>query len=48
MLNRPEVKERLFSMGLEVMAKSPQEFAATIKREMTKWSKLIKEARLRE
>lgn len=48
MLNRPEVKERLFSMGLEVMAKSPEEFAATIRREMTKWSRLIKEARLRE
>lgn len=48
MLSRPEVKERLFSMGLEVRAKSPEEFAATIRREMTKWSRLIKEARLRE
>lgn len=48
MLNRSEVKERLFSMGLEVVATSPEEFAATIKREMAKWSKLITEARLRE
>ena len=43
-----EVRQRLFGMGLEVVATSPEEFAATIKREMAKWSRLIKEARLRE
>jgi tripartite-type tricarboxylate transporter receptor subunit TctC len=47
-LNRSEVKERLFGMGMEVIPGSPDEFAATIRHEMAKWGKLIREARLRE
>jgi tripartite-type tricarboxylate transporter receptor subunit TctC len=42
------VKERLFGMGMEVIPGSPDEFAATIRHEMAKWGKLIREARLRE
>jgi len=45
---RPEVKERLHGFGAEAVGGSPAEFAATIRVEMTKWSKLIKDANIRE
>jgi tripartite-type tricarboxylate transporter receptor subunit TctC len=48
MLRRNDIRDRLFGMGLEVVAGTPEEFAATIRREMAKWGRLIKEARLRE
>jgi tripartite-type tricarboxylate transporter receptor subunit TctC len=48
MLKRNEIREKLFTMGLEVVAGTPDEFAATIRREMAKWGKLIKDAGLRE
>ena len=47
-LRRNDVRDKLFGMGLEVVAGTPEEFAATIRREMAKWGRLIKEARLRE
>ena len=47
-LNQPEVKERLFAAGLEVIASTPQEATAVIKSEMTRMGKLIDEAGLRE
>jgi len=40
----PEMKERLLSQGLEPVASSSEQFAATIKRDMQRWSMLIKEA----
>ena len=46
-LNRPEVKERLLLIGTEVVTSSPEEFAATLKTEMAKWGKLIKDIGLR-
>ncbi len=46
-LNRADVKERLLKAGIEVVTSSPEELAATIKFEMTKWGKLIKEAGIR-
>jgi tripartite-type tricarboxylate transporter receptor subunit TctC len=48
MLRRPEIRDKLFGMGLEVVAGAPDEFAATIRRETAKWGKLIKDAGLRE
>lgn len=42
-LNRKDVKERLFNSGIETVGSSPEEFAATIKSDMAKWGKLIKE-----
>ena len=48
MLRRNDIREKLFSMGLEVVAGTPEEFAATIRREMAKWGRLIKDAGLRE
>jgi tripartite-type tricarboxylate transporter receptor subunit TctC len=43
-LTLPEVKERLLAVGLEPEGTTPQEFAATLKSELAKWGKLIKEA----
>ncbi len=42
-LNRPAVKERLFRMGVEVVAGSPKEFADYIDADMKKLRKLIKD-----
>ena len=47
-LNQPEVKERLFAAGLEVIASTPQEATAVIKSEMARMGRLIDEAGLRE
>ena len=47
-LNVPEVKERLFSVGSEVVASTPAQAAATIKAETERIRKLINEAGLRE
>ncbi len=46
-LNRAEIKERLFNANVEVVGNSPQQFAVAIKSEMTKWSKIIKDAGIR-
>ncbi len=47
-MTRPEVKEKLVAAGTDAMATTPEEFAATIKSEMAKWGKLIREAGIRE
>ena len=46
-LHRPEVKERLATLGVEVAGSSPQAFAAAIKSEMARMSKVIREAGIR-
>ena len=43
-LRAPGVNERLFALGMEIVASAPQQFAAHIKADVAKWSKLIKEA----
>jgi len=45
--NMPQTKERLLSGGVEAVGSSPEQFAAAIKADMTKWGKLIKEAGIR-
>ena len=47
-LNKTEVKERLFTAGVEVVGNTPEEFAATMKSDVAKWGKLIKEAGIHE
>ena len=47
-LNRPDVTERLFNMGVEVIASTPAELAGTVKLEMAKWGKLIRDSGIRE
>ena len=43
-LSRQEVKERFFNAGVDTVGSSPQQFAATIKSDTAKMSKVIKEA----
>ena len=43
-LNKPDVKERLFNSGVEVVGSSPEQLAAKMRSEMTRMSKVIKEA----
>jgi len=46
-LNKPEVKEKFLSSGVETVGNTPAEFAAVIKREMATMGKLIKDAGIR-
>lgn len=48
LLNQAEVKEKLLGAGVEVVASSPQAFAAEMKSEMARLGKVIKDAGLRE
>ena len=42
----PDVKEKCATLGFDVVANSPQEFAAYIKADVEKWGKVIKEAKI--
>lgn len=44
---RPEVKERLATLGFKAVASTPDEWAARIKLEIDKWGKVVKDANLR-
>jgi len=46
-LNRADVKERLFNSGGEAVGSSPERFAATIKSDIVRMGKLIKDAGIR-
>ncbi len=43
----PDVQKRLDDLGFEVVANSPDEFAAQIKTEMVKWAKVIRDANIK-
>ena len=47
-LNKPEVKDRLFAAGVQVIGSSSDEAAAKIKAEMARMGRVIREAGLRE
>jgi tripartite-type tricarboxylate transporter receptor subunit TctC len=46
-LNRAEVKERHFAAGVETVASSPGELLSTMKSDIARWSKVIKDANIR-
>lgn len=46
-LNSPDVKEKLIKTGNEPVVSAPEEFAAFIRAEITKWAKVVKEANIR-
>jgi tripartite-type tricarboxylate transporter receptor subunit TctC len=46
-LQQKDVRDRLADMGADVVGDSPQQFAAFIETETTKWAKVIKEANIR-
>jgi tripartite-type tricarboxylate transporter receptor subunit TctC len=47
-INKPEVKELFMNAGVEVVASTADEFTATIKSEMSRLGKVIKDAGIRE
>ncbi len=47
-LQRNELRERLFNAGMEVVAGTPAQLTATMKSEMARWGKLIRDANIRE
>jgi tripartite-type tricarboxylate transporter receptor subunit TctC len=46
-LERPDVRAKLTALGAEPIANSPAEFAAMIKSETAKWSKIVKDANIK-
>ena len=46
-LNNPDVKEKLFNLGVEAAGTTPEQLVATVKADMAKWGKLIKDAGIR-
>ena len=46
-LKLPEVRERVATLGAEVLTSTPQEFDAFIRAELTKWEKVIKASSMR-
>jgi len=47
-LARGEVKERFFSAGVETLGGSPEEFSTTMKGDVLRWGKVIRDAGIRE
>jgi tripartite-type tricarboxylate transporter receptor subunit TctC len=47
-MNRPDFRERFFNTGAEVAGGTPEEFSAKIKNDIAKFTRLIKEARIRQ
>jgi tripartite-type tricarboxylate transporter receptor subunit TctC len=46
-VNEPEVKEKLFEIGIDSVGSSPEELAQVMTAEVAKWGKLIKDAGIR-
>ena len=47
-LNQADVKQKLFTLGAEIVANSPEQHAAMIKSESARWGKVIKDAGIRD
>jgi len=43
----PSVKEQIFQLGLEIVASSPEQYAAVLKSENARWSKMVRDLGLR-
>ena len=43
-LAQPDTRDRIAALGFDIIASSPQEFAAQIKLEVAKWTRVVKEA----
>lgn len=41
------MRERLDKLGFDIVANSPDQFAAQIKAEMEKWAKVIRDAKIK-
>ena len=47
-LNTPEVKEKLFASGFEVVGSAPEQLASYVKSEMAVIGKVVKETGMRD
>ena len=45
--NAPDVRERLENVGVDVIATTPQAFAAAIKSDLDRWSRVVKQANIK-
>ena len=43
----PDVKERMFNLGMEVAGSAPEQLAALVDSDIAKWGKVIKESGVR-
>ena len=46
-LSLPEVRERFRTLGVEVIASSPEQFAQHLRSEIAKWGRVVREAKIR-
>ena len=46
-IKEPDARERLYAIGSEPLANTPEEFAAFIQSEIVKWAKVVKAAGIR-
>ena len=46
-LNKPDVKGRLESLGVEVVGSTPEQFERFVRSEMVKWAKVIKASNIK-
>jgi tripartite-type tricarboxylate transporter receptor subunit TctC len=47
LVNQPETRERLVSMGVDIIANSPEEFAAFLRAEVARYAKVVKDQGLK-
>ena len=47
LLNQADVKEKFFNVGVETVGSSPEQLAATVKSEMARLGKVVKDAGLK-
>ncbi|HEV2009172.1 MAG TPA: tripartite tricarboxylate transporter substrate-binding protein, partial [Burkholderiales bacterium] len=43
-LAQPDIKERVTALGFDIIASTPEQFTAQIKAEVSKWTKVVKDA----
>ena len=46
-IKEPDARERLYAIGSEPLANTPEEFAAFIRSEIVKWAEVVKAAGIR-
>ena len=46
-LTQPEIEEKLASLGFEAIVSTPDEFAARIENDISKWAKVIRAANIK-
>jgi tripartite-type tricarboxylate transporter receptor subunit TctC len=47
LLKQPDAREKIANVGAETVGNSPEEFAAFIRSERTKYAKLVKDANIK-